>query len=310
MGNFWYLRGGLERVMLADAHGLETRGHLVFPFASAHPLNEPTPYMDYFPPTVDLSSLGKGMDYLGRVKAAGRVIHNPGAVAAFDRFLEDLRPDVVHLHGTSRQLSPSVMARARSRGIPTVMKVADHIMRCPKAVLSRPGAPVCEQVSCAGHRYDRAIRFKCIHEFRAASAVAAFELAVNRGLRRYERSVNLFLVASHYLRRRLLEDGFPEERVLVEPNPVNTPPARVTQLGRDFVAYGRMVDYKGFDLIIDAARALPEVTFVLGGEGPHRSKLEERAAGLQNVQFVGHVSGASLDALLGRSRAVLPIDRS
>jgi glycosyltransferase involved in cell wall biosynthesis len=305
VGNFWYRRGGLERVMLADAAGLESRGHSVAPFASAHPLNDPTPYAHHFPAGVDHGALGRDLGLVGRIKAAVRLIHNGPAVAAFDRFLSDVRPDIVHQHGTSRQLSPSILALAKSRGIPTVMKLADHGLRCPSAVMSRPGEPVCVRQSCAGHRYDRAIRFKCVHGSRAASTVAAVELLVNRALHRYERNVDLFLVPSQYLLRRMLETGLPSDRLRVEPNPIEPPDAPPAPLGSTIVAYGRLVDYKGFAYVIEAARSLTDVHFVIAGDGPERTALERSAAGLPNIVFTGSVVGPALDSLLLRARAVV-----
>ena len=59
--NFWYVRGGLERVVFGDARGLEQRGHVVLPFASAHDLNEPADTAgDFFRRNVEHGSLGYG----------------------------------------------------------------------------------------------------------------------------------------------------------------------------------------------------------------------------------------------------------
>ena len=71
--------------------------------------------------------------------------------------------------------------------------------------------------------------------------------------------------------------------------------------GRQIVfALGRMIYYKGFEVLIEAARSLPEDCVVLiGGEGPllaqHQARIE--AAGLQHkVQLLGRISEADLPA--------------
>src|SRR5512141_2827611 len=96
LSNFWYQRGGLERVMFADAAGLIERGHEVAQFASAHPLNGPTPCGQYFPPSVDHGALGQGQSSAGKAATAVRLFSNGQAVAAFDRFAAAVSPDVVH----------------------------------------------------------------------------------------------------------------------------------------------------------------------------------------------------------------------
>ncbi len=54
---------------------------------------------------------------------------------------------------------------------------------------------------------------------------------------------------------------------------------------------GTMSNKQGLDLIIEAARQLelsdPTVRFVLSGEGPHKATLQDMAADLTNVQFLG-----------------------
>ncbi len=57
------------------------------------------------------------------------------------------------------------------------------------------------------------------------------------------------------------------------------------------VAFGRLNDQKGFDLLIEAVRQLPagSVQLRLGGEGPLRSSLEQRAGSDPAIQLVGRV---------------------
>lgn len=63
-------------------------------------------------------------------------------------------------------------------------------------------------------------------------------------------------------------------------------------------ALGRLVPYKGFDLLIDAAAMLPpETIVVIGGDGPQRDALRRRidAAGLADrVRLAGRIPDADL----------------
>ena len=306
LSNFWYIRGGLERVMFADADGLRARGHLVLPFASAHARNEPSPYANLFPPNVDHGALGVGMGLADRARAAARLFHNRVAATAFDDFAEQARPDVVHQHGLARQFSPSVLECAHSRGIPTVLTLHEYSLRCPSGDLSRAGAPECLQVSCAGHRYDRAVRFACVHGSRIASAIAAAELLEARALRRYERSVDLFLAPSEYVAVRMRETGIPANRLRLMPNAVEpSDSAGFGPVGDHVFAFGRLVGVKGFHLVVEVARTLPEVRFVIAGDGRDRVALAHQAEGLDNVAFTGFVDEQRVRALLRGSLAVV-----
>jgi colanic acid biosynthesis glycosyl transferase WcaI len=54
---------------------------------------------------------------------------------------------------------------------------------------------------------------------------------------------------------------------------------------------GSMSNKQGLDLIIEAAKALatshPQIHFILCGDGPQKSRLQEMAIGLHNVHFIG-----------------------
>jgi glycosyltransferase involved in cell wall biosynthesis len=305
LSNFWYLRGGLEAVMFADARLLRDRGHEVAGFAAAHPLNDPAEFSRMFPPVADHGSLGRGESPVAKVATALRLFDNRTAVRAFAEFAEAFKPDLVHQHGTSRQLSPAVLGEARRRGIPTVLTLHDYSLRCPAGTLSRTGARECLTLSCAGHRYDRAIRFRCVHDSRAASALAAAELLIARALRRYERSVDAFVVPSAYVAERMFETGLPKDRITILPNAIEPSDASPSAPGATMVAYGRLVAEKGFDTVVEVARRLPGTRFVIAGDGPERPALEQRANGLANVEFAGRLDTAGIDRLLESALAVI-----
>lgn len=51
---------------------------------------------------------------------------------------------------------------------------------------------------------------------------------------------------------------------------------------------GRLVYQKHVDLLVEAARALPYIHFVIVGEGDLRKTLQEQAVDLKNIQFLGY----------------------
>lgn len=90
------------------------------------------------------------------------------------------------------------------------------------------------------------------------------------------------------------------ERVRVIPNFVDTefirPMDRMTALRRELnigtetvVLYAGNVGFsQSLEMVIDAARAMPDLMFVINGDGAARPSLEQRAAGLANVRFSGY----------------------
>jgi colanic acid/amylovoran biosynthesis glycosyltransferase len=69
--------------------------------------------------------------------------------------------------------------------------------------------------------------------------------------------------------------------------------------GSHVVAVGRLVEKKGFGVLVEAAASLPEVRVTIVGDGPLRAQLEEQIVSLgASVELVGARSAAEIRALL------------
>lgn len=89
-------------------------------------------------------------------------------------------------------------------------------------------------------------------------------------------------------------------------NPFDADAHHVPVHAGDYMLYfGRLIDEKGVDVLVEAARSAPGVPVVIVGEGPDRDKLERAAASLENVRVVGPAWGADLKAWLHGARAVV-----
>ena len=117
----------------------------------------------------------------------------------------------------------------------------------------------------------------------------------------YRRSDNVVLLSedlAENVRRKL--GARDESRVCVIPNFVDTvaisPSPRNNSYRADLgigdesvVMYAGNVGYsQSLELMIEAAKAIPDVKFVINGDGSARSSLEERGHGLTNLYFVDY----------------------
>jgi glycosyltransferase involved in cell wall biosynthesis len=85
-------------------------------------------------------------------------------------------------------------------------------------------------------------------------------------------------------------------------SPVSPPPAPLR-----ICFAGRLAAEKNIDAVLEAARALPSIPFVIGGDGPLRSRVEEAAARLGNLEYRGWLDREGLRGLLDESSLlVLP----
>jgi len=71
-----------------------------------------------------------------------------------------------------------------------------------------------------------------------------------------------------------------------------------------FLYWGRLIDYKKVDVLIEAVRKTGDKLNIVGA-GPCLDDLKAQAAGLNNVTFHGRLPDDDLKMLMARSRAVL-----
>ena len=303
--NWWYRRGGLGTMMLAEVEALEAAGHVIVPFAAAHPDNLPTPYARYFPAFVETFDAGRGLGPVDRVKAVADLIYDRDAAERFDALLDDVQPDIVHLHNTARQLSPSILRVARHRGVPAVMTIHDYGVVCPQGLLLRGGTTPCLAPNCQRGNVLHAVASRCVKDLVVASGVAAVETAIHRAFGSYLRSVAALMVPSRFLARILFESGVSGKRIRLLDNavPDSPSPGPIPTHGGHLLYQGRLTPEKGLGRLLLAAAQVPEVPVAIAGDGLLRSALQGSAP--PNVRFLGVLGRDQLDACVAASVAVV-----
>ena len=113
---------------------------------------------------------------------------------------------------------------------------------------------------------------------------------------------SMFLCVSEFLRRELLDRGFPADKVLVQRSGVNLDPewGPIDPTADKYVLFaGRFVEKKGAHLVIEAVRRLEHergtpLRLVMIGEGALESELRRAASALGRVEFHGWMPNQDL----------------
>lgn len=295
---FWYRRGGLETIMFDEIEWLESAGHTVAHFATAHPDNEASAWSRFFSPYLELGQ-HSGLGISDKARAAVRLFHNREAARCFDALLDEFEPDLVHIHGVHRQISPSILGVARRRRVAVVQSLHDFHHICPADIMLRGTEAPCVPRRCGNYWYGPAVMHKCVRLSVTASLLSAAETTFARLSSSYESGVRRFTSPSRFLADEMRRAGW-KAPIDVVPNAVALQPER-TDVGSGFAVIGRLRQEKGVEVALKAARKLGEVITV-AGDGPMRSDLEQR---FPEARFVGHLPAEAVSRLVAGSRAIL-----
>jgi glycosyltransferase involved in cell wall biosynthesis len=296
VNKFYWQKGGSEAVFFGEKTLLESRGHTVVPFSMADEKNLPSEYSKYFVKHIDYAEAGA----VDKLVSAMNIIFSFDARSKMKQLLHVFQPDIAHFHIFQHQISPSVFGPLRKKGVPLVLTLHDLKPMCPNYKMYTHGN-VCE--ACKGGKFFNCFINSCTKGSRAMSLINTVEMYMHSFLG-YYRNVDRYIAVSRFFRDKMVEFGFPAEKIAYIPNYID---AEKFQRPYDDKGYGlflgRLSYEKGLDHLVEAASMAPEVPLYIAGTGPLEQELKKTVEQqqLKNVTFLGFVSGDELLDLISRA---------
>lgn len=257
-------------------------------------------------------SFAKGSE--DRLRSALMSVWSPEAGRRMREALEEFRPDIVHFHGTCYQLTPSVVKVTHDAGVPAVLTAHEFKLICANQTLFDDARRTVCTACVAGSATKKVLApvgRSCMKGSRAVSTLGAVEGRVAD--RAWTQTDPRILAPSRFMQDRLVEDGWPKERIdyLDLPwRPQSQTPV-LDQPGAErthAVFLGRLAPNKGADRLLRAwatvAADHPSSRLRILGDGTERADLESRVAtaGIPRVDFLGHCDADTVQRELAKAK--------
>ena len=199
-----------------------------------------------------------------------------GYASAFASRLRMFSPTLVHAHfGLS---GPAGLALARALGVPLVVTYHGQ------------DATISDEEACKSWRGREYLK----------------------GRRQVMKEADAIIAVSDFIRAKLLEKGYPEERVVTHRNGIDLSLFDALVGNREPIALfvGRLVEKKGCEYLLEALAKLRDKGFsaraVVVGDGPLRSSLENLARTLRvDAEFLGFLPLKEVRTWLSRASVVV-----
>ena len=243
-------------------------------------------YSKYF---YNIPEKKKGLlNYLKRIPNA---YYNKDAAKQFEKMLDDIKPDVVHLH-TQGILTYSILKPCFDRNIPVVKTEHSANPVCPPDSLLYRNETYCKKHLCAKGNYLYCIKNKCQKNDLYASLTCSISNFVNDKTG-YNNKISKFISPSLALKKLIIEKGIKANKIEVIDNFFDEKFAKLTpDYTNDgyFLFSGRLYNFKGIRILMDAIKTLPrDINFHIAGTGPLENEIKEfcKKNKLSNVKFIG-----------------------
>lgn len=302
---YYWPRDGASGYALYLSSLLERQGNRIIPFAMKEEQSLRSPYERFFVSEMKLDNPGS-LNIFKKMSYASRILYSREAKQKMEALLESEHIDLVHLHNIYHHISPSILKSIKKRGIPIVMTLHDYHLISPNYTLYHHGEIHEED---GRDWYLSCVKNKCVKDSRAQSLFASFEMIFHHKIMRYyERLVDRFIAPSLFMRDICLRFGFKKDRVIHIPHPIDVNTYTVQSSDEAYVLYaGRLSEEKGLEVLLEAAKKTPSITYKIAGSGPMEAQLKEkvRAESISNVIFLGFLSGKILEDVLKKARIIV-----
>lgn len=231
------------------------------------------------------------------LRAAANTV--PGPVGSPLPAIEQLRPDVVHVHNLVPGFSGDWVRQCPA---PVVVTVHNYRYTCVAGTFVRDGAPCYD---CLGRPSMRsAVRGRCYRGSLSQSALLSANLKRTRGYADVVRQADVVLAPSTTTKDLLARSGIGGQRVRVLPHAAEVPPAVDGGARSGFVYVGRLSAEKGLSDLFSWWPKHLQLTVV--GDGPERPQLQQLARRLNlPVTFLGRLPRPAVAFQMSRAEAML-----
>ena len=300
---------------------LESHRHQVSLFSVDWEQNDPSTEKEYFaePPGDRTKAFYSDLDLslTKSIKFAVNTVYSLSAKNKVKKLISILKPDIAYAISIQNYLSPSVLDGCREMGLPVAHRISDFGIICSRYTFLRDGE-ICEKC------YDsifNAIRYSCGgHEISLKKAmVRAIGIYYWRHRKIYERSVNVFITPTQFMKEKLIKWGFEKDKIVHIPtftdsiNSVKSESISKKSNEKFVLYFGRISYEKGLMILLKAYERLnrQDLKLILAGSSTTgyldelKTYVKERK--LKGVEFIGHQGREKLNDLISKARmTVLP----
>lgn len=280
--NSYQIRGGEDESFAAEVKLLQDMGHKI------------EIYRDHNDRITTMNS----------VKLALTTIWSSEAHTKVKQMLRGQSYDVMHINNFFPLMSPSIYYAAQDAGVPVVQTLHNYRFLCPNGLFFRNGQ-VCED--CLGKSVPLpSLQHDCYRENKAATATVATMLTAHKFLNTWKDKVDCYIAMTEFARKKFIEGGFPEDKIIVKPHFIDPDPGMGSGKGGYALYVGRLSVEKGLDTLLAAWEQLGgKIPLKIIGDGPLSNRVKETVEKLPGVEWLGRKPVREVYEIMGEAKVLI-----
>lgn len=241
-----------------------------------------------------------GYSLLDKICLLFSINFNKQSYFELKKILEDVKPDICHVHNIVPLISPAIYYACNEKNIPVIQTIHNYRYGCVNGNFYRNNN-ICEK--CLNSR----IPFSIIHKCYRNSFIQSFLIyrVFNHQFRggKWGGLINKYIALSNFAKNKLIEIGLPEEKISVKPNFIFTNKSINTSREDFFLFVGRLEEKKGILELVRVFQTMKEATLHIVGDGPLMEEINTKAS--KNVLIFGQLSKEKVHEQLATCQALI-----
>lgn len=219
------------------------------------------------------------------------------------RKVSDFNPDIIHFHNIYPFWGYPIWKFKFRKKIKIVQHLHNFNPFCLNSFFFRDGK-TCTLCLDKKH-FSEGLVNKCYNNSYSLSLLSFFLRTSPNSWIKYSKNVDIFIGVSKSVKDVYVNAGLSHNKIITLPNAIRTTEKVKYNKGSYVLYLGNIVVEKGVDFVCKLAEFNPQITFKVAGNGRDYYFLQNKYRKLDNLHFVGYVSGLEKKKLLNECRLVI-----
>lgn len=302
INNIHFRRGGADIVYLNTGKLLENHGHEVFYFSQENEKNDNANSKDYF--VKETNYFDKS--FLAKICAIPRFFYSNESKEKLTKLINDLQPDIAHIHLYKGVLTPSILQVLKKSDVPIIITLHDYGLLCPHNLMLDGKMNICAR--CVNGSALNCITHKCNRNNLMLSTISSLEFIFHKAYFPFDKYFDKIIAVSKFGKSMHQNSKTVFVKIVQLYN--FYPNLKLTEINSkkgDYVLYlGRLSEEKGVGTLFAAwLKENRNSKLKVVGTGELFEELNTIAIEANSIEMLGFKSGEELNTLIREASFII-----